>query len=194
MANALIIASTILVLISPIIYIRSIWKGETKPHRTTRIVYLVISLLSTYALYRQWDNVGLWLSAATLLQSLAVFAMSMRHGVGGRSKTDITCLVIAGIGIIVWQITKNPLTGLAASILADLAGTRPTVTKTRKRPESETRLYYGIDMVAWGLSLLALSSWTVAWTAYPGYIFIINLIVMALCLRKRSTTTPAPLT
>ena len=60
----------------------------------------------------------------------------------------MSLFIITGIGIIVWQITKNPLTGLAASILADLAGTRPTVTKTRKRPESETRLYYGIDMVA----------------------------------------------
>ncbi len=197
MSQTLIIISTILVLISPILYIRSIWKWETKPHRTTRIVYLVISILSTYALYMQHDTVGIRLSAATLVQSLAVFLLSMRYGVGGWSKEDIICLAIAVAGIIVRKITNNPFTAVAASILADVAGTRPTLIKTRSRPESETRTYYGIDTIAWALSLLALSGlsltwWTIESAAYPWYIFLINLVMVWICLRKKLThVTPS---
>ena len=109
----------------------------------------------------------------------------MKHGVGGWSKIDIACLVISLIGIVLWQMTNNPTLGLAAAILADFTGTVPTILKTWKRPETEIREYYGMDTLAGILSLFALTSFAPKDIAYPAYIFIINFVMIFICLRKK---------
>ncbi|OGK16683.1 hypothetical protein A2774_00075 [Candidatus Roizmanbacteria bacterium RIFCSPHIGHO2_01_FULL_39_12c] len=54
---------------------------------------------------------------------------------GGWSKSDIICLVIAFMGIFLWQITKNPVISLYFAIVADFTGMIPAIIKTYKYPD-----------------------------------------------------------
>jgi len=181
----LIFLSSTLALISPIIYARSILRGEARPHRTTRFVLLLITALSTASLIAQHNTVAVWLAGVSMLQAILIFYLSIKRGMGGWSPADILCLVIALIGITAWQTTSNPLLGLYFSILADFVGMVPALIKTHKLPHTENVWFFGLDTVAGLFTLLAVESFVTAQTAYPIYIIIINAVMVFLILRPK---------
>lgn len=184
MKQLFLIFSILLPLYSPYIYIKSILRGKTKPHRTTRIVILVISLLTTASLIAQHDRVALWLSLVSTLQAIAISALTFKYGIGGSSKIDLLCLLLSGIGILWWQTTNDPAYGLYFAISADFIGMVPTLTKTYRFPETENWAFYGIDAVASACNILALKNWELASFAYPLYLLVINALVAKLAVRS----------
>ncbi len=185
MQTLLIILSSVLALISPLIYGRSILKGDTKPHRTTRFVLLLITTLSTASLIAQHNTVAVWLAGAATLQAIGIFYLSIKRGMGGWSKSDILCLVIALFGIVIWQTTNNPILGLYFSILADFTGMIPAIIKTYKLPHTENVWFFILDTIAGFCTLLAVNSFTTEQIAYPIYIIFINITMTILILRLR---------
>src|SRR5665811_1165536 len=148
MKDIFITTSVILGLISSFVYFIAILKGEARPHRTTRLVFLLISTLITLALFAQGNRVAVWLSAVSTFQSVVIFLLSIKYGMGGRSKTDIFCLLIAFIGIASWQLTKDPLIALYFAIAADFTGIVPTLIKTYHFPHTEVWIFYFLDVCA----------------------------------------------
>jgi hypothetical protein len=53
--------------------------------------------------------VAIFLAAVSALQSIVIFSLCIKHGMGGRSKSDIICLIIAAMGILIWKLTNNPI-------------------------------------------------------------------------------------
>lgn len=182
--------STILVLSSPLVYIRSILRGISKPHRTTRFVLLIITGLSTAAL---WDAKGaaFWLALASFIQALLIFILSIKRGMGGWAKIDIACLIIALIGIVLWQTSGQPAVGLFASIIADYVGMVPALIKTYKHPNTEDWRFYAMDTIAGMLSILALEIYTLYTLSYPIYIVLINAAMVAIILLRQNRITTA---
>lgn len=183
--SPLIIVSTLLVLTSPIVYIRAIFQGRAKPHRTTRFTILVTTILGTSSLLAQHDTVAIWLAGASALQAIVVFFLSLKFGMGGWAKSDIACLIIAAAGILAWQTTTDPVFGLFASIFADFVGMIPTLIKTYRFPHTEIALYFVLDTFAGLFSLFAVKTWSVQEVSYPIYIFLINLAVALLVWKPK---------
>lgn len=185
MRTTLIVISSILALISPCIYIWSILKGETKPHRTTRFVLLLINLLSFAALLADGNRVAVWLAAISALQAIPIFILSLKRGMGGWSLADIVCLLIALAGIVAWQTTSEPLLGLYFALGADFVGMVPALIKTYRLPHTENPWFYGLDAIAAACTMLAVTVFSPAQLAYPVYILLINVVMVALILRPR---------
>lgn len=183
MPHPFIIISTVIALISPIIYAKAIFKGEAKPHRTTRFVLLTITALSTLTLFAQHDTVAIWLAGVSTVQAIFIFILSLKYGMGGYAKSDIVCLIVAVVGILLWQITDNPALGLYFAILADFTGMVPTLLKTYKLPHTEIYLFFLLDVFAGFFSLMAVKQWTTAEVSFPLYIMLINLTMVLLVLR-----------
>lgn len=187
MQTLFIIISSALILVNPIIYARAMFKGRAKPHRTTLFVLATITLISAVALYAQGDKVAIYLAAAQSLQSIFLFILSIKLGMGGWERTDIACLLIAVVGIILWKSTDNPLLGLYFSIIADFAGTIPTIIKTIRYPQTEILSYFLIDVFAALLSVFALNSLAIAESLYPVYILLINLLLTFIMIFPRKS-------
>lgn len=184
MKTIFLVLSVVLPIYSTIPYARSIIAGITTPHRTTRLVYLIIGILTTLSLLASGDRIALWISAVSTLQATVLFFLGLKYGVGGWSKTDMVCLLFAMIGVLAWQKTRDPLLGLYFGIAADFMGTIPTIIKTWWFPKSEEPTFYLLDATAGLCNLLALVSWTVGDFSYPLYLFLINALVALLIFRK----------
>jgi hypothetical protein len=180
----LVTVSSLLVICAFIVYMVAIWKGEARPHRTTRFVVLLIEALTTATLFAQGNTTAIWLAGVFTLSSIVIFILSLKNGMGGWAKADILCLVIALVGIILWKVTANPLTGLFFSILADFAGCVPTFIKTYKYPHTEVWTFYVIGFAAVVINMMAIEKWTVGEFAYPLYILLVDLAMIILILRK----------
>lgn len=183
--SILIVISTLLAIISPIVYGRAILKGKAKPHRTTRLVLLIITSLSTISLLAQGDRVAVWLAGVSTFQSIIVFILSVKYGMGGWSRSDIVSLVIALLGIFLWKTTNSPAVALFASIAADFTGMVPTLIKTFYLPKTEVWYFNALDTVAGILTMAAVKSLTAAEIAYPFYIFVINFAMTLLIIIPR---------
>ena len=177
--------STLLAFISPFFYISAILKGKARPHRTTRIVLLTITILSTASLFAQHNTVAIWLSAVSMLQSIVIFGFSIKYGMGGWAKLDIACLVIAVVGIVLWKVTENPAIALYLAILADFVGMVPALVKTYRMPHTEIWSFFLIDTFAGVSSLLAVAKWTPEEYSYPLYIMVINFVMVLFILMPR---------
>lgn len=180
-----IFVSSVLALISPIVYGRAILRGEAKPHRTTRLVLLIITILSTASLLANHNTVAVWLAGVSTLQAVVIFVLSIKRGMGGWAKLDIACLGIALIGILAWQMSKNPAVGLYFSILADFTGVVPSLIKTYRFPKTEIATFFALDICASFFTLLALRTYTPADIAYPIYILLINATMTLLIISPR---------
>jgi type IV secretory pathway VirB2 component (pilin) len=182
-----IIISTVLALISPVVYCIAILKGEAKPHRTTRFVFLIISTLTTASLVVQGNTTAVWLAGASFLQSIVIFILSIKRGMGGWAKSDIVCLLAALFGIGMWKVTQSPVLALYFAIGADFIGMLPALIKTYHFPKTEVWTFYLLDVFAACFSLLALKQWTVGEYSYPAYIVFINLAMVVLIMRPQKT-------
>lgn len=182
-STILIVLSTTVVIIATAIYIISIVRGKARLHRTTRFVILIIVTLSAASLWTGGDRVAFWLASSYVVESIALFALSIKYGMGGWSKSDIISLGIAIVGIFLWQVTETPLIGLLSSILGDFAGTFPTVLKTYRQPVTEDWRFWALDVVASVLTLSAIKTFTLQSFVYPAYLIFADGLVAILSLR-----------
>lgn len=185
--SPLIFFSSALGLIGPAIYIVSILKGKARPHRTTRLVLFVIGALGTLSFFLTQDYANFTLFIFLSLANLVLLLLSFKYGMGGWSKIDVTCLFIALTGIIVWQITDNPLIALYASVIADCAGFIPALLKTYKYPETEIWLFYFCDLLASILIIIAHKNITLNQSLYPVYLIVVNTLMIIFIFRPKIT-------
>ncbi len=178
MRTAFIVLGSLLPLISAIAYIVSILRGNTRPERMTRFLLMVITGIMTVSLWAVGDTSGLWLALVSFLQSLFIWVLAFKWGMGGRNKLDMACLVLCAVGVVVWLSSSDPWMGLAASIVADLIACVPSLIKTIRFPHTELMSFYLLDTIA-GLAIMAAGPFTVGGIIFPLYIALINFAYVA---------------
>lgn len=182
-----LILSAVIGFTTPLLGIYFILKGTFKPQRMTRFLIALIMMLMVGTLYAAKDTNGIYLASAQLLGTLILFIMSIKYGLGGRSKFDLLIFVMAICSLIIWQTTQNPILGLLMSIITDLVAYTPTLIKIWKLPHTEDWRFYLSDVVASTFSLLSITTFDLKTLAFPTYILAINTtsVVMILIRRKK---------
>jgi hypothetical protein len=178
MAEFFAIASGIIVLIGAPFYAIDIFKGKTKPERTTWFIWSVLGVIAFFsqkALGAHWSLVYAGIDA---LGSLIVFALSLKYGVGGWSVLDRIALAVALIGVALAYVAHRPLLAIVGIMLADAAGAVLTIRKTFKQPDSETSItWFGVGTSAL-LGALSVGRLRPALLLYPVYLTVGSYAVL----------------
>ena len=167
-------------------YIRDIFKGIVKPHRMTWGIW---TILTTITAVNQIANHGgyssLFFISTTVLVT-TTFILSLKFGVGGFSKIDLTCLLFATLLLIYWVGLKDTRISTLIAVNIDVIGFLPTLIKTYKHPETETYPQWLLAGIAGLLTTLIVPKLDWAIIIYPAYIFIFNFIIVSIkFLRER---------
>ena len=195
MQAALLTLSTILAIIGPTIYMVSIMRGRTKPHRTTRFVLMIVLTLNFISIMAADGNLGAKLYAGIVcFYGFAYFLMSIGRGMGGSSPFDWACLIIASAGIVCWQITGNPVLGIWFAVLADFVAYLPAFVKTWRHPSTESPWLYILSLFA---ALLSMAAYKIGPESAFQFLTILCCVVMLPCIYHngkpvKSTVTEAP--
>jgi hypothetical protein len=179
-----LVLSSIIALINYIIFAKGIISGRIKPHRTTRFVLMLITVIMTLSLFFQHNTTSIYLTGSFMIGNFFIFTLSIKHGMGGWSKTDLTCLLFALIGIFLWLSTNNPVFALYASIMADFTCMIPTFIKTYHYPNTEYWLTYFVDTIAGILNILANKTFNFNIIIFPIYLIFINTVMISIIYRK----------
>jgi hypothetical protein len=184
MKPALLILATLLSLTGTTDYVLSIFRGKTKPHRTTRLVLLIVSVVNFIGTIAAHAHLGILLLAILFLGRSAYLAwLSLSRGVGGTSRLDIACAVIALLGIVAWIVSGSGIWALVFAIVADAVAYVPAIVKTWKAPKSEAPLLYTLEGVA--AILAVVHDGLLLSTIFQIYI-VLSCIVMLSCIYRPS--------
>jgi hypothetical protein len=178
MKPALLVFATLASFIGTADYVLSILRGKTRPHKTTRVVSLA-NLVGSIAVHAALGI--LLLAIIFFIRSLVLAVLSLKYGVGGRSRLDIVCGVMAIVGITAWLVTGNGITALVFAIVADGVAYAPAIVKTWKLPKSEAPLLYWLESVAAMLAIIHDGfRLSVIFQAYV----IVSCAVMLICIYR----------
>jgi hypothetical protein len=184
----LAIASAALTAVCVVPYLRGIRLGNTRPQRMTWFVFATVSVVASVSQLAAGGGAGVWLSAGSAIGFAAVFAASIRRGVGGWARIDRVVLVIAALGVVASVVVNRPVVAILAVVLAELVAVALTVRKAATDPASETLSTWVIDCGAGGVAIAAAEGVSTVDLLYPIHHAVANAAVVAAiaCGRWRS--------
>jgi hypothetical protein len=170
--------SAILAIVAVIPYIYGVFTSTVRPERASWFVWTALIAVSLVSQIAAGGGESLGLVVGDLIATVIVLAVSLFKGTGGLTRFDLSCLVLAAIGIIVWQISSQPIVAIVAVVFADMIGSLPTIRKAYNDPASELWITYFITTVAALLAVIAVGRWAFVLLVYPVYILFANAAVV----------------
>lgn len=160
-------------------YIYSTLRNRTKPHVFSWLIWAIMMGVMCMAQLEKGAGPGAWVMMLSSSMCCFITILAVFKGTRFITRMDWAALALAGAGIGAWQVTGDPLLAVLLMIAVDILATLPTVRKSWYRPHEELAWLYGVNVVRFSLSILALQSINVV-TILP----LITVIIVegALCL------------
>lgn len=179
-------------LIGSLTYAYNTLRGRTRPNRVT---WLLWSLAPSVAFVTEIsDGKSLLIALATLSTAVGplivlLASFTNKQAYWRISKFDILCglaSVVAFTFFMSWKLTGAgaSLIALSLAILADALAGLPAMVKSYKYPETEHYSAYLLGTIGMGLTLLTISDWTFMNYAFPGFIFLDDIVFLVLVVGK----------
>ena len=155
------VLSGLSIAIAYIPFIRGTIQGSVVPNRASWIVWFVQDVL--LAASAIMAGVGpaavmpvLWGLGAGIMLILSVTKGTRRAFTG----LEKACLILSGLGLLLWATTGSPRMALVAGVSAAVIGGLPTVVKAWVKPWTETMSGWLLLILGTVFSSLAIRDWT----------------------------------
>lgn len=186
----LTVVAILFALLAYINYFRDIFKGKTKPHAFTWLVWCTMSTVAFFSQVSDGGGVGTWVLAFTALVDFAIFTLAIYKG-----KTDITnmdwfCLMGAFLGVALFTFNNDPPMSLIIISAVDIIGFIPTVRKSATKPYQETMATFGFTSLKYVFAILALENYTFITVYYPAVVATMNALFVIYLTEMRARIKP----
>jgi hypothetical protein len=167
-------------------YVRDTLRGSTRPHRGTWLIWSVLAFVVTLSQYADGATWSLIMASVQAVVTALIFALSVRRGEGGLTRTELVMIAVAAAGIAGWAVADEPLVATACVVAADLIGAAMMVPKTHRDPDSETLVTFAFASAGGALAAGAVGAWDVSLLLYPAYYCVINGAIALLIVERRA--------
>lgn len=173
-------------------YLRDMFKGLTKPHAYTWLIWFITQGTASVAMVL---NGAGWGSAPFIIGTVLVFlvfVLCFKYGTRNITRSDTVILILALLSILLWWQTSNALLAVIMASAIDGFGYLPTYRKLWSEPWSETLSAWNLIIASYIFGILALAEFSVI-TALYGITLMsasILLVIFAL-LRRRIILKPS---
>jgi hypothetical protein len=187
-----ILASVVIVSGGYLPYIRDMFRGITKPHAYTWLIWSITYGTATAAM---WFGRGGWGFLAMFVSCffvVLIFFLSIKYGTRNITIGDTIILGLALLAIVVWWQMNNPLLAVLMVSAIDVVGYFPSFRKVFHEPWSETIASWAIFSIANLLNIFALSEYNLLTVTYLLAITVANIILLVIgSLRRKVVMKPA---
>lgn len=167
------------------LYFFGIWKGKTKPHAFTWLVWSILNVVAFAAVITSGGESGSWILAgnAILCFVTAVIGFAQRHII--YDKYDWLALCGAFLGTFLWWLTNSPLYAVILVSISDMVGVIPTFRKAYRAPHEENLSSFLIGASYYPIAILALESLTLTTWLYPAAVLLSDIMLVILIFIRR---------
>ena len=167
-------------------YFRDIFRGTTKPHVFSWFVWGLLTGIAFFVQLAKGGGAGSWVTGITAVACFVIAGLALKYGEKGITTSDRLSFAGAILGIVLWQLTENPLTAVILVTLIDALGFLPTFRKAYHKPHEETASTFVFSSLKFAIGIIALQSLTLATWLYPASLVIMNgAFVVMLVVRRR---------
>ena len=167
-------------------YIRSIQRGETKPHVFSWVIWGLSTLIVFFAQLAGRGGLGAWvIGVSGLISGYLAFLSYWKRGDTVITRSDWMFLLAALSALPFWFITSDPLWAVIILTFSDLAGFGPTVRKAYSHPHDESVIFFALFAVRNVLVILALERYSLTTVLFPAMVGAACLLVAVLLLYWR---------
>ncbi len=136
------LAAVLLATIRYATYFYTIYKGETKPHAFSWLLWGCVTGVGTIAQFELEAGPSAWALAFVSVTCLFIALLSFFIGERDYKKSDWCVLFVCALAIPIWKLTDNPLLALVLIMSIDCLTYWPTVRKSYLRPDTEPPISY----------------------------------------------------
>jgi hypothetical protein len=166
-------------------YLLDIYRGKTKPHAFTWLVWAVLGGITFAIQITEGGGLGAWLTFTTAVISFFVFWWALFRGVRVFVGFDWIALVASFISLGIWFFTGDPTLSVILIIVTEIFGMLPLLRHAYLKPDEETPSMFVIYCFAWAFSLVALKTFSVDTALYASYSVIMNMVIAGIILARR---------
>lgn len=151
-------------------YFYTIYKGKTKPHAFSWLLWGIVTGIGTFAQFDMDAGPSIYALAFVSLTCLGISIFAFFKGERNYTKSDWLALITCILAIPIWKATDSPLSALFTIMLIDSLTYWPTVRKSYTRPDTEPPISYGIAGMRYFLMLFAIPDPTWETLMYPFFL------------------------
>lgn len=151
-------------------YIIECVQGKVKPERVSWFIWTLLGTVYFWSALREGGAV--LFTTGELIGPVVAFVLSLKYGVGGKSKFDMVMLVLALLAIGWLVVAEQTLFSLVLALVADGIALTLTIRKLHIDPSSESRWAWGIFLISGIFAVISLTSYTLETLAFPIYVII----------------------
>lgn len=189
MKTILGVVATLIAFYSYIPYFRDIFKGKTKPHAFSWLVWFLLTAIGFVAQVQDRAGAGAWVTGFTAFVAFFIFLAAIYRGEKHITKSDWACLIGAFAAMGLWALTKTPLLSVILITIIDALGFAPTFRKAYHKPHQETMQTFTLSALKFVIAIFALEHYSVVTVLYPASLVLMNgLFVVMLMSRRRLLT------
>ncbi len=179
--------AVIITLVAYIPYFKDIFRGKTKPHAFSWLVWASLTGIAFFGQLFDKGGAGAWATGVTAAICISIFLLALQKGEKKITLSDKLSLSGAGIALLLWYLTNSPLGSVILIIIIDtLGGFYPTIRKSYSKPHEETLLTYSLGVIKWVIAIFALQNYSLVTVLYPvAGVFMTSFMVGLLLIRRR---------
>ncbi len=187
MYEFLVFVAAFATVLAALVYIRSMFRGQTKPNRVTWFMWSVAPFIAAAAAIS--NHVG-WAAVPVLLSGvspLLIFVASFfsKKAYWRLVWLDYVCGLLSGLALVLWYLTKSPDLAIVFAMVSDAAAAVPTIMKAWRNPETESVWPYVVGLFSPLTSFVVATAWGFSELAFPAYLVAINAVLTVSALRVR---------
>lgn len=166
-------------------YIIQVVRKETKPNRTSWLIWSVMGVLILATYYATDARNNLPATVVVAIGPIVTLLLSIKYGEGGLNTLDKGCLFGAGVSLLLWKGLNAPALGLLGALITDGMGMIPTWKDLYKDPTKEKPHAWIIWSVANVCNMFTIERLTIQDALYPTYYLVGTGVSTFLVLRGR---------
>lgn len=173
-------------------YIRGMFRGETKPHLYTWLIWTITLAIAVAGIWYGGGGYALVSLSIAACITFFIFLLSFKYGTRHITKWDTALLLLALTAILVWREFHAPLLSVFMVTAIDALGYIPTFRKSFVEPWSEPMLSWILFTLPTILTISALSNYNLLTTLYLAMSVFLNVLLIAMCLWRRKKIPRPP--
>lgn len=184
------IVGAIIASLGGLYYLYETLTGKSQPNRITWLLWGLFPMITFIAQRAQGVEGASWLTFAAGFTPFLIVAASFinKKAYWKTERRDYVLMGVALLGIVAWLITDEPNLAILLTLAADLLAGIPTLIKAFKHPETESWIAYAISTVGFGIGLLAIQTFDFQTSAFIIYLFVVQLLLTTLAIRRPRTS------
>ena len=178
-------AAVVCEIASAILYYRDIYRGNTKPHLYTMIIWAILAGIVFAGSLVAGAGPGAWGTGATFLFCASLVPIAYYRGTTDITRMDRIFLIAALAAIAPWLISKNPLWSVVLATFIDWLGMLPTMRKTYNAPNSESLPSWILAVARSVMQLAALSTYNVTTLIYLVEVLLSDMALVGIIVSRK---------